>query len=131
MHPEFRQALLQERTRELERAGRRPRQERRERATRQGGEAIVLRLQTVDDDGALRRLAALEGRPAPAGQCVLAEVEGTVVAPLPLGGGVPIAHPFVPTVELLPLLELRARQLTGRGRWEGLRAAVRKRASAV
>jgi hypothetical protein len=114
MHPDFRQLLLRERTRQLERASRRPRTEPREPAPGQRSEAILLRLQTIQDAWAVRRLAALEGRPAPAGPCVLAEVSGTVIAALPLNGGAPISDPFAPTRHLVQLLELRARQLAAR-----------------
>jgi hypothetical protein len=74
-------------------------------------EPVLLRLSDAHDVPALHRLAALEGRSAPAERCVLAEVGGSVVAALPVGGGRPIADPFARTKHLLPLLELRARQL--------------------
>ena len=76
---------------------------------------MLLRLSTVHDGPALRQLAALEGRPAPAERCVLAEVGGSVVAALPVGGGAAIADPFAVSRHLLPLLELRARQLAAGG----------------
>jgi hypothetical protein len=72
----------------------------------------VLRLCSVHDDDALARLAQLEGRPEPQGRHVVAEVRGFVVAALPLGPGSVIADPFRPTAHLIPLLELRAKQLT-------------------
>jgi hypothetical protein len=71
----------------------------------------MLRLSSVHDDEVLARLAVLEGRRAPSGQHVLAEVRGVVVAALPLGPGPALADPFRPTAHLIPLLELRARQL--------------------
>jgi len=74
--------------------------------------AIRPRLCSVHDDDALDRLAVLEGRPAPQGRFVVAEVGGTVVAALPLGRGAPLADPFRATAHLLPLLELRAAQLS-------------------
>ena len=74
-------------------------------------EPVLLRLSSVRDDEALTRLAALEGRPAPKGQHVVAEVGGVVVAALPLGAGPAIADPFRRTAQLMPLLELRAKQL--------------------
>jgi hypothetical protein len=42
----------------------------------------------------------------------VAEVSGSIVAALPLAGGKPLADPFRPTAHLLPLLRLRADQLT-------------------
>ena len=126
MGAEFRQGLVMERTRELERVVRRPRHQPRGRATLPASVVIVLRLETVHDRSGLQRLAALEGRPVPSGPCVLAEVGGTVVAALPIDGGALIADPFALTKDLMPLLEVRARQLTARGRWKTFRAAVRK-----
>ena len=40
-----------------------------------------------------------------------AEIDGKVVAALPLRGGKVMADPFRPTAHLIPLLELRAKQL--------------------
>jgi hypothetical protein len=72
---------------------------------------VQLRLCTVDDDPALAELAELAERPLPNGRLVLAIVRGRIVAALPLVGGPAIADPFVRTVTIVPLLELRARQL--------------------
>ncbi len=128
MHPDFLQMMIDDRQGDLERQV--------ERAyLRRGGqavlaapsEAVVLRLCSVHDDDALERLAALDGRPAPSGRHVLAEVDGTIVAALPLGGGSALADPFRVTAHLVPLLELRARQLApeSRRRVLGLWGAVR------
>ena len=91
-------------------------------------ESVVLRLCSVCDDEALDRLAGLEGRPLPRGRHLLAEVGGTVVAALPLGRGELLADPFRPTAHLIPLLELRAKQIgtehPPRGRF-GILSAVR------
>ena len=78
--------------------------------------AIALRLCRVGDDDALARLAALEERAVPRGQFVVAEVDGRIVAALPLDGGAPLRDPFVRTAHLLRLLELRAAQITCRER---------------
>ena len=91
-------------------------------------EPVVLRLSRVQDDMALDTLGKLEGRPVSAGPHVVAEIGREVVAALPLGRGAPLADPFRRTAHLLPLLELRARQLTGdrsRRRTRVLSAAVR------
>jgi hypothetical protein len=74
-------------------------------------EPVVLRLSTVRDDDSLARLAELEGRTKPAGPHVVAEVGGVVVAALPLGRGHTLGDPFRPTAHLVPLLQLRAKQL--------------------
>jgi hypothetical protein len=112
---DFRQVLLKDRAHELVRARRTRRRRRDERATTTEAGPVLLRLSTDHDRPALRQLAALEGTSAPAEQCVLAEVGGSVVAALPVSGGAAIADPFVVTSHLLPLLELRARQLAASG----------------
>jgi hypothetical protein len=73
---------------------------------------VTLRLTRVGDEAQLERLATLESRRPSAGTHVVAEVEGTIIAALPLAGGKPYADPFRRTAHLLPLLELRARQVT-------------------
>jgi hypothetical protein len=72
---------------------------------------VALRLCRVSDDDAISRLAALEERPEPSGRFVVAEVNGEIVAALPLAGGRPFRDPFKPTAYLIRLLELRAEQL--------------------
>jgi hypothetical protein len=130
MYAEFLKATMDDRQRQLEE------QVRSAYLRRNGAETpetssdavVVLRLCTVQDDAALDRIAELEGVPAPKGRHVVAEVDGRVVAALPLAGGAVIADPFRPTAHLEPLLELRAKQLApdrdGRSIF-GLRHAVR------
>jgi hypothetical protein len=129
MHPSFREMMMREHQRDLERRAHEAHRLRPSRPPDAAStEPVVLRLCCVRDDNALERLAAVEGRPAPAGRHVVAEVGGVVVAALPLGPGTPFADPFRPTAHLLPLLELRARQLTAgrsRGRPLALRWAAR------
>jgi hypothetical protein len=72
---------------------------------------IELRLSRVSDDAGLADLALLSGQPLPFGRLVVALVDGRIVAAVPLGGGRPLADPFVKTLELVRLLELRAAQL--------------------
>ena len=112
MHPEFRMDLIHEQAQRLEQALDRSRlldeASRRPAVTE---EAVALRLCSVNDDEALERLALLDGRPVPRGRVVLAEVDGDIVAALPLGGGAALTDPFRPTAHLLPLLRLRAAQL--------------------
>ena len=113
MHPQFRIDLLHDQSRELA--------HRLERSwllsvtepTRQelADEAVSLRLCRVSDDPILDRLAALEGREVPRGRHLIAEVNGEIVASLPLMGGDLLADPFRPTEHLLPLMRLRAAQL--------------------
>lgn len=111
MHPDFLQVVLSDHERELERRARSARRRPDERQA-VSTEPVVLRLCCVHDDEALDRLAVLEGRPAPAGRFVVAEVGSVVVAALPLGCGPALADPFRSTAHLLPLLELRAKQLS-------------------
>ncbi len=112
MHPAFREAMLRDNQRDLERKLRYAYlREEQQPAAAPPAEPVMLRLSRVQDDDVLARLAELEGRPASKGQHVVAEVGGEVVAALPLGPGSALADPFRPTAHLMPLLELRAKQL--------------------
>ena len=111
-HPAFRQVLLAEHARQLERDTRSAYLRKgRQDASPRSDVPVLLRLCTVHDGPALDRLAALEGRRVPAGCLVVAEIAGKLVAAAPLDGGLPLADPFYATAHLLPLLRLRARQL--------------------
>jgi hypothetical protein len=129
MHPAFRETMLRDNRRELDRAVRTAYLLREAEPVRaEPAEPVVLRLSRAQDDVALDTLGRLEGRPVSAGSYVLAEICGDVVAALPLAGGAPLADPFRPTAHLLPLLELRAKHLAGdrpRRRTRVLSAAVR------
>ncbi|HEX4520121.1 MAG TPA: hypothetical protein VH063_11130 [Gaiellaceae bacterium] len=128
MHPDFLQMTLHDNARELDRRAGRAFLTQKQAATPAPSEAVVLRLCCVHDDEALDGLAQLEGVPTPAGRFLVAEVDGIVVAAFPLGTGRALADPFRPTAHLLPLLELRARQLAPeepRGRGIHFRSALR------
>lgn len=96
-------------------------------------ELVVRRFAERDIDG-IRRLAALDEKPAPTGSVLVAEVSGELVAALPLDGGVAIADPFKPTADVVEVLQTRARQLRevsgapARTLWLRGRAPVRKAA---
>jgi hypothetical protein len=76
-------------------------------------EPVTLRLETVHDEAAIAQLLVLAGRKRQTwGRHVVAEVDGEIVAALPLAGGAVFADPFRRTAHLTPLLELRARQVT-------------------
>jgi hypothetical protein len=75
------------------------------------GGRVTVRHAHLGDEAAIARLAALDSARTPAGPMLVAESDARILAALPLGGGRPIADPFVPTAELLALLELRAAQL--------------------
>lgn len=130
MHPEFSQQTIRDRERGLDRRSRAAHLQRMVvEPSEERQEAVLLRLCRVADDDALERLAMLEGRPAPFGRYVVAEVDGALVAALSLVSGAVLADPFKPTADLLPLLELRAAQLAPDARrsrglplWSAVRA---------
>jgi hypothetical protein len=72
---------------------------------------VSLRLDRAGDIWRLRELALLEGRRLSDGQYVVADVDGSILAAVPLTGGAALADPFVSTAHLVPLLELRAAQI--------------------
>ena len=118
MHLEISRLLAQEHQAELTRAAAWSSQVERAAAAqptrgRADDAPVSLRLDRVSDAGALERLAGLCMRRLPPGPFVVSEVDGRVVAALPVHGGPPFADPFVPTKQLLPLLELRAAQIRG------------------
>jgi hypothetical protein len=110
MHPEFLHMTIQEHEREIRERARQAslRRELNEPAL---PETVLLRLCIIADDPTLDRLAELDGRPQPQGRHVVAEVDGAVVAALPIAGGPALADPFRFTAQLMPLLELRRKQL--------------------
>ena len=111
-HPQFRIDTLHQRSRELaSRIDRTPMLGDEPAREEVSDGDVSLRLGRVSDDVILQRLAALEGRMAPQGRHLLAEVEGAAVAALALAGGEFLADPFRPTAHLLPLMRLRAAQL--------------------
>jgi hypothetical protein len=73
---------------------------------------ITIRPATTDDTAALLQLAALDDRPAPRGDALLAFVDGELAAARPLDGRRgPVADPFRHTAHLLDLLEIQSRAL--------------------
>ena len=103
MHPEIERRLAMQRAEDLREAG---------AATRGGGE-VVLRSARRGDRAELAGLAALDDALPPVGPALVAEVDGSIRAVLPLDGGRPFADPFRRTSDLIALLEERARQLAG------------------
>lgn len=73
---------------------------------------ITIRMAGSRDRTALRRLASLDSRLPLRGPAVVAEVNGELLAAIPLDGGPGIADPFRRSAHLLRLLELRAGQLS-------------------
>ena len=74
---------------------------------------VTIRFSSPDDAEELERLAIIDSKRAPVGSTLVAEVEGAIVAALPLRRGEPLADPFRPTQDIVRLLELRAAQLRG------------------
>ncbi len=72
---------------------------------------ITIRQATSADAFTLRRLAALDDRPALRGEVLLAEQAGDVRAALSLEDGNAIANPFAPTAALVEMLRMHRRQL--------------------
>src|SRR5919109_1331170 len=69
---------------------------------------VTVRLASSRDAWALDRLAQLDSARSPTGPTLVAEIEGQLVAALPLRGGRPVADPLRPTAELVELPEIRA-----------------------
>ena len=74
------------------------------------GETITIRRSTQEDARDILRLAALDDRPAPAGDALLAFVDGELRAAMPLERGSAIADPFHLTGDVVELLSFRASQ---------------------
>src|SRR5215213_3380292 len=92
--------------------------------------SVLIRAARGSDGNALERLAAVDSAEVPAGSLLVAEADGRLVAAIASSSGEAIADPFLPTADVLALLELRAaparrrRTLTGRrtpARHRGLR----------
>jgi hypothetical protein len=82
---------------------------------------VVIRAARGSDGIALDDLARLDSQRPLAGDVLLAEQDGTLVAAL--AGDRAIADPFRPTADLVALL--RVRRGRGRGRRDGRRGHVR------
>jgi hypothetical protein len=74
-------------------------------------DAVTIRRAGSDDEAALRRLADLDSTRVPDGLVLMAEIDGRAVAAISILSGECFADPFLRTLELRRLLELRASQL--------------------
>ena len=74
---------------------------------------VAIRRATPADGSVLRRLAVLDSAPVPAGEVLIAFVDGFPVAALELDGGRVVADPFSHTAAVVDLLRMRAAQLRG------------------
>ena len=84
--------------------------------SRTSTDAVVIRLAGAQDASALRRLAQLDAARLPAGDKLVAEIGGELVAAYGVEHGERIGDPFRPTAEVLDLLALRARARVPRAR---------------
>jgi hypothetical protein len=75
---------------------------------------VTIRRLTEGDTPAVLRLVQLDSADVPEGELLGAEIEGLLVAIVPIAGGRTVSDPFSRTGELRALLELRAAQLRGR-----------------
>ena len=75
-------------------------------------ETIVIRASERTDTPTLVRLAALDSAEPIVGRALVAEVDGVLRAALPLGGGRPIADPFMESAHVVELLDAHARALS-------------------
>ena len=76
-------------------------------ATYRSDERLVLRRAAAEDELAVARLARLDSAPRPRGEMLVAEVDGKILAAVPVGGGRAIADPFAATADLVDLLQAR------------------------
>jgi hypothetical protein len=68
---------------------------------------VLIRAAHGSDGRALHRLAALDSARVPAGELIVAETDGALVAAHAPATGATIADPFRHTAEVVELLELR------------------------
>ena len=73
-------------------------------------EPITIRHSTGMDRVAIDELAELDGRPAPVGETLLAEVDGKLWAAVGIDDGSAVADPFLPAADVVWLLQIRAEQ---------------------
>jgi hypothetical protein len=93
-------------------------------SSRSGGyESVAVRVAGPEDEAAIRRVAALDCRDAPAGPLLVAEADGEVIAALPIDGGEAVADPFRWTADVVALMKMRAAQLE-RGTFEPVAAGA-------
>jgi hypothetical protein len=88
------------------------RRSKRSTSSRVGGnDSVAVRLARPEDESAIRRVAALDGKKAPAGRVLVAEADAEIIAALPIGGGQAVADPFRWTSDVVALMAMRAEQI--------------------
>jgi hypothetical protein len=73
--------------------------------------SITIRVAHTGDDDRLERLAGLAGTDLPAGELVVADSDGELIAAVSLVTGETVTDPFHVTSDLVALLRVRAAQL--------------------
>jgi hypothetical protein len=76
-------------------------------------DSFTIRAACAADGAALRRIAQRDSRAVPAGELLIAELDGEAQAAVALASGDVIADPFRPTAELVRMLLLRRSQVRG------------------
>jgi hypothetical protein len=97
-------------------------------------EPITIRHSTTEDQARIRELAELDGRPAPQGDTLVAEVHGKLWVAVAIEDGAAVADPFLPTGDVVWLLRMRAEQeraMRAPGSLIGRLMTVRQHAGAV
>jgi hypothetical protein len=75
---------------------------------------ITIRPAAAQDAAAIARLAVLDGHRLPAGEQLVAEAGGRILAAAEVTSGTTVADPFQPTAGVARLVALRAEQLRPR-----------------
>jgi hypothetical protein len=97
-------------------------------------EPITIRHARSADEPRVRELAELDGRPAPQGETLLAEVDGQLWVAVGIEDGAAVADPFLPTGDVVWLLQMRAEQeraIRAPGSLVGRFTTVRRHAEAT
>jgi hypothetical protein len=90
-------------------------------------ETIMIRASEATDAGELLRLATLDSAEPIRGRALVAEVDGSLRAALPLRGGRAIADPFAESAHVVELLRAHARAVGAPSRSETRDGGARAR----
>jgi hypothetical protein len=110
MHPEMERQMAMQRVEELRRAGAVARVRNATPPVFREKE-VVIRLARPQDSLAVEALAVLDEADSPIGRVLVAEVDGQILAALPLDTKEAFGDPFRRTADLVALLEARAQQI--------------------
>jgi hypothetical protein len=93
--------------------------------------SVLIRAARGSDGPALARLAALDSAAVPAGELLVAEADGVLIAARALDSGEVVADPFRPSADVVALLTLRGRSVEPRHQRRGLAERMGLRAGRV